>query len=1055
MIITRRIFKGLFIKFLLCLVFIGFSFTSFSQLKVRNFFSFTGKKDVPVNVVAQDDYGFLWIGTREGLFKFDGKNAQQISFKDNDFKKNITALFFDSSKDLWIGTNEGLIFKAVKNSLDSTVFTDQNANSDKITSFVELNHKLYAGTYGNGVFEIENNNIIKHVNSENGLSDNVIYNIVANGKDKLWLATDAGITQILFSNNKPVFKIISSKDGLPDNIVRNIDLMDSKLIVSMQDSGVCYYNIKTEVIEKLEFFNNWTNGTVLRAKSFSGSDLTICTEKNGVMSFQSGKISMLKFEETILTSAINNAFFDNTGQVWISSRKGLSQFYSQKFNFIQNQKDLNDNKILALTVDNDNTIWYGTSNGICKVVADGVGQSHIIPIQQETKYTISFANTAPDGSVWFGTYGNGLMVIDPMSFKINNINSKNSSLPNDNISHVFFKQQKMYISTLGGGLIEAEHDKGSSGYTIKVQNTYTEEAGLGSNYIYSSCIDNNGKLFLASDGTGLQVKDGDSFVSLFNKFKFSSNTAFSIVVDKNNSIWCVSNSDGVIKYDGKKMQSFNQKNGLRDDQPQQLVCHEDILYVINSKGIDKININTNQISYYDVFDGDLEPNLNAVFIHENKINSGTNNGVLIYKCKGEYTDTLKPSVFIKSFKVNYKEINCDSVHELNYNQNNIAIEFDGIWLKNPHKLSFRYKLEGFDTEWIYSNDGKLINYNNLSHGEYRFLLQSKNEEDIWSKELSYSFVILTPIWKRWWFWVLSISILVFLIYSFTQYRLKSLQKENLILEQKVTERTFEIEKQSQIISQKNKDITDSIEYAQKIQHAILPVNSHIKEHIPNSFVFYKTKDIVSGDFYWFTHVDGFSIIAAVDCTGHGVPGAFMSLIGYNLLNKIVNENKIYSPGAILSELNKGVLDTLYKNETESKDGMDAAICKINHSTKTVEYAGAMRPLWIVENNELTEVKADKIPIGTKQSDRAEEIKFHTHEFLVDKNQCFYIFTDGYADQFGGEKGKKYSTGKFKDLLKQSSVLPFEKQSDIVRKEHEDWKRDGEQVDDILVIGFTI
>ena len=276
-------------------------------------------------------------------------------------------------------------------------------------------------------------------------------------------------------------------------------------------------------------------------------------------------------------------------------------------------------------------------------------------------------------------------------------------------------------------------------------------------------------------------------------------------------------------------------------------------------------------------------------------------------------------------------------------------------------------------------------------------------------------------------------------------------KKIIIIDTDVTER----KKQEQIILQKNKDITDSISYARKIQHAILPQDDLIKTHLPNSFVLYMTKDIVSGDFYWFTHINGSSIIAAVDCTGHGVPGAFMSLIGYNILNKIVNEQKITDPKDILMELNNGILEALYKNESESKDGMDIAICKINHKENTVDYAGAMRPLWIIDNSELREIKADKIPIGTKQESRDEVLKYTTHTIHANKGDSFYIFTDGYADQFGGDRNKKYSTGKFKELLIKNSKQPFNIQEQSCKQEHLQWKNNYEQVDDILVIGFTI
>ena len=257
-----------------------------------------------------------------------------------------------------------------------------------------------------------------------------------------------------------------------------------------------------------------------------------------------------------------------------------------------------------------------------------------------------------------------------------------------------------------------------------------------------------------------------------------------------------------------------------------------------------------------------------------------------------------------------------------------------------------------------------------------------------------------------------------------------------------------------IIVQKNKDITDSIFYAKKIQHAILPAIPLIRRYIPESFVLYMTKDIVSGDFFWFGHFEDYSIIAAIDCTGHGVPGAFMSLIGYSALNRIVNEQKIHEPSKILEALNHGVISILHKNDSESKDGMDIAICKIEHNTKTVHYAGAMRPLWLVNGNDFTEIRADKIPIGTKPSDREGGIKYTTHEIKPKKGDRFYIFTDGYADQFGGEKDKKYSTSRFKTFLASLQSETMAAQEDKLRQEHLTWKGVHEQVDDILVIGFT-
>lgn len=1025
----------------------------FSQLQVKNHFSFSGKKDLAVNSMCQDLSGFLWLGTAEGLYRFDGKTATAYHEKFPPLKKEITTVFSDNNETIWIGTREGKVYH-IKNTLLDSINFSTGPNSEKITSFYDLNGTICIGTYGNGFYTYENNNL-KHFTSENGLSD-VIYKITGDGISSVWLATDAGITEMHNLKSKAAFKIISNKEGLPDNIVRDISLFNDRLLIAMQDSGICFYDVKKKRFERNGFFSNWTMGTVINAVLTNQGKLFVATEKKGLIELEHGSFNLYNYNDYILTTGINQLFIDRSEQVWLASKRGISQLHEKRFNLINAAKGLRDEKILAIAVDNNNAIWTGATMGVSKIWTSDEGSLLVNKINEHQKHTISCAAKSPDGNIWFGTYGNGIFVQCAESKNTFVINSTNDHLSNDNISHIFFTDQNtVYISTLGGGLIIAHVEIEGNNKLFRIVKTYREADGLGSDYVYASATDSTGKLFIATDGGGLQMLANGKFRDLVKENKLASNTIFSLCRDEFNNIWASSNSDGLLKYDGTKLTVINMLNGLRDMQPQQLIAVDEVLYALNSKGFDKIDCKTNEVSYYDLFESDLEPNLNAVFYWKNKIYCGTNKGILTYRTSKEYTDSIKPIAYIKSLQVNFKTIAIDSVFEFRYNQNNFSIAFDGIWLKNPNQLFFRYRLNGLEDNWQYSDEGKTINYNNLNPGNYTFIVQTKNEEDIWSDPTGYSFIINTPVWKRWWFWLIVASGAALAFYSFVKYRLKALQKENMVLEQKVQERTREIEEQSKIIGQKNKDITDSISYASKIQHAILPSNALIKQHLPNSFVLYMTKDIVSGDFYWFTHFDGFSIIASVDCTGHGVPGAFMSLIGYNQLNRIVNELKITNPKDILVELNAGVIGVLHKNETESKDGMDIAICKINHKQNTLEYAGAMRPLWMVNNGELTEVRADKIPIGTKQKDRSEKIEYTTHTIELGKGNTFYIFTDGYADQFGGPKEKKFSTSKFKELLIANSKLSFEEQLAKVKQEHINWKGVYEQIDDILVIGFTV
>lgn len=305
------------------------------------------------------------------------------------------------------------------------------------------------------------------------------------------------------------------------------------------------------------------------------------------------------------------------------------------------------------------------------------------------------------------------------------------------------------------------------------------------------------------------------------------------------------------------------------------------------------------------------------------------------------------------------------------------------------------------------------------------------------------------------------------------------------LEQKVQERTMEIQQQKEeiasqrdaiedqrnMLADKNdsleeayteiqaqkKHITDSIVYAKRIQNAILPPAQLINKIVPDNFILYKPKDIVSGDFYWVEKIDGKSVIAAVDCTGHGVPGAFMSIIGSNQLDYAVHTKKAKKAGDILDWLNEGVGNSLRQEvgRTNIKDGMDIALCVIDYKKMILEYSGAYNPLYLVRDGELIKYKADKFAIGSHMENP--DRKYTNHVIELKKNDTLYIFSDGFADQFGGEKGRKYMYKRFREYLLNIVEQPLSKQKELLDQENETWKKIGgeDQVDDIIVIGIKI
>ncbi len=329
--------------------------------------------------------------------------------------------------------------------------------------------------------------------------------------------------------------------------------------------------------------------------------------------------------------------------------------------------------------------------------------------------------------------------------------------------------------------------------------------------------------------------------------------------------------------------------------------------------------------------------------------------------------------------------------------------------------------------------------------------------------------------------ILALAFSVMVFYSLSQKKKANAKLANQnkeIIEQRdlIEEKGLELIKAMVKIEKQNKDITSSINYAQRIQESLLPPEKSLKATFPESFILLRPRDIVSGDFYWFTGYSGKNgiagmslrhfmrlnnipqdesgfIIAAVDCTGHGVPGAFMSMIGFNLLETIIRGGVI-KPNEILHDLHRGIRYLLRQNNSDNRDGMDMAICVIKDNGKKLEYAGAINPLYYISNGELVHVKADHVPVGGMQKEKRREYTIHTID--ITSPTCFYIFSDGFIDQFGGENSNKFSTKRFKETLLEIHQLPMAQQREILNQKLTSWiGSNNKQIDDILVIGFKL
>lgn len=418
-----------------------------------------------------------------------------------------------------------------------------------------------------------------------------------------------------------------------------------------------------------------------------------------------------------------------------------------------------------------------------------------------------------------------------------------------------------------------------------------------------------------------------------------------------------------------------------------------------------------------------------------------------------------------------------------YDDNSLWIDFaapsffgtkDG---KNDSHNEYSYYLEGKDATWCDWRKKTSVEYQSLSEGSYIFHVKARDFYGNLSEELTYQFQILPPWYRTIWAYLSYAIAFIIVIYIAVRLSIRRVKKQNERLEEIIEERTAEvvrqkeeIEVQKELVDEKNRDILDSIKYAERIQTAILPPQKLVEETFSDSFVLFKPKDIVSGDFYWMEVKDNAIYFAAVDCTGHGVPGAMVSVVGHNGLNRCVKEFGLTEPAKILDKLTQLVEETFEKSEDRMRDGMDISLCKVDLDSRTIEYAGANNPLWIIsKNNELNtgkervspvlnydgnnlfEIKPDKQPIG-----RYEDRKPYTnHTVRLAESDRIYLFSDGYADQFGGPKGKKFKYKPFKHLLLSTFNSAMKEQMRKIDTEFETWKRDYEQVDDVCIFGVQL
>ncbi len=719
----------------------------------------------------------------------------------------------------------------------------------------------------------------------------------------------------------------------------------------------------------------------------------------------------------------------------------------------------------------DSTIWLTTNGGIIELNDNHLTNQKITPITSPFNSTSSSLHFTLDSAknIWGGTYFGGLQYYNPTTNEhkiFNHSETDNTSLLSDIVWYVYIDSK---------GSIWAGTQKGISKLNKDFKtftNISSENSPIENGKTRTIYEDKKGNYWFGTE-TALYRYRNDTFVKYTHSETDSSSICHNWIVtideDQKGNIWFGSYGGGISCYDSTSdnFKSWNTKNGLCNNFTSSIMSDDNNdIWVSTQKGISKLNRDKNTFTSYYKEGGLVDDDfyINSCYKHhDGTVFFGAINGVTYFNPKHIENNNTTSKVALLNLKVQNKEVtpnlhlgfNSHVSHTKNiilqYDYTNFSIEFTSLNHIQSNKNCYSYKLTGYEKIWNEIGNKNEARYTNIPHGQYTFEVKSKNKDSIWSDITSINITILPPFYKTWWFRIISIIIFFTIIYVLYILRVRSIITQKKILETKVIYRTKNLQTKTKEIEIQVKRHNDSLQYAKLIQEASLPSLFGYEKYIKEIDILYIPSQIVSGDLYWINETEENLIIAAIDCTGHGVPGAFLSLIANVALGNIINFRKITSPDLILKELHKSIVKNLRQKQSNNTDGMDMSILSVNKTKKHMSFCGAKNPLLYIQDNELKIIKGDRQSIGGTNME--EDYSFKKHTIDIKSPTTFYLLSDGYCDQFGGEikGGKKYMFEKFKRTVEKINHLSTKKQTEILKNNHLNWKSTHEQTDDILII----
>lgn len=1059
---ARLIFRKMICYNLRFLLISGILICDFDVVKCQTYYfdtySTTEGASSKIYTILQDNFHYIWLGTPGGVSRFDGKSFENFTNENGLAPQGVRTIFQDSYKNIWFGHSGGGISLLRNGKFNQYTYLDSLIQSDITSIFEDHLHRMWITTEKSGAFMVLNaldsiKSEATHFVGKHNLSDRV-YNYCRTKNNSIYLITDVGIKKFIETEN--TFQPFHL-NGLSNyfSIITMYEGHNNILWFGTYHGGLYKYDPGKDTVAIFDIRDGLSSNWVSAITQDRRGNMWIGTFGGGVTKINDKEIKIYNIKNGLEAERIFSIIEDVEGNILIgSSDKGLAIFKGDMFENYSEKEGLKNPEVYAILQDKNMNFWIGSNNGITVFdkSLDLIIKTYNINDFLNKKLGISsnnkirFLRIDKNNCIWIGTDDQRLLFYDAHSGQFDEpswINDWFAGTESIISAMEIDKSNRLWIGTHDGLLrFDINHSK-----IERISN----ETGLVGNDISAIYCDPQNQLWV-----GAYVKDGISKITGDNNIENfrlgEAVTPSCMVKDSKGKLWIGTKGHGVFLLKNDSVTGRMEINdGLLSNLINTLNIDKlDNIYIGTNKGLNVYNQQKDKIYTYNQKNGfiGIETNPSASYVDdENNIWFGTNNGVNKFNPDALKEELNQPLVYLTKVSINQIEREFASGLKLKYYENHISIYYKSICLTNPDAVRYRVMLEGVDNDWQEITSQTGITYPALPPNKYRFKVIARNSDGIWNTDpATFDFEILSPFYQRWYFILAAILLTIVVMRLYIKIREKHHVREKKVLEEKVKERTVELRIANDELADKNKNITDSIRYAQRIQQSILP------PVIPfdNMFVLFKPKDIVSGDFYWMTTIENKEIIAAIDCTGHGVPGAFMSFIGYSSLNEVVKEKSITKPSLILDKLNEEVMTALNsENEEGIKDGMDLALVCFDRKNKILEYAGAYNPLYLLRAGELTEIKADRFSIGKSME---KEKNFTNHSVTINNGDTIYIFSDGYVDQFGGENEKKFRAGALKELLIRIQDKNMDEQKEILDATIENWRGKLEQIDDILVIG---